>query len=188
MMRKSYLFITLVLAAAMIFTSCDKDDPEIPNGEELITTLNYTLTPTDGGTAIILSFQDLDGDGGTAPTITSGVLATNQTYMASLELLNEAELPVENITEEVEEEKEEHQFFFQSDIPNLAIAYEDEDVDGNPVGISSTLTTGSATASGSITIILRHEPNKSASGVSGGDITNAGGETDIEVTFSIDVQ
>ncbi|HBK71516.1 MAG TPA: type 1 periplasmic binding fold superfamily protein, partial [Flavobacteriaceae bacterium] len=36
--------------------------------------------------------------------------------------------------------------------------------------------------------ILRHEPNKSASGVSDGDITNAGGETDIEVIFNITVQ
>lgn len=186
-MPKNYLLAVSLLVITLIFTACKKDDPVIPNEEELITTLNYTLTPTGGGTATILSFQDLDGDGGTAPTITGGTLTANQIYTGILVLLNEAASPVESITEEIVAEDEEHQFFFQSNISNLVIEYNDRDSDGNPVGLSSTLTTGAA-ASGSITIILRHEPNKSASGVSSGDITNAGGETDIEVTFPIDVQ
>ena len=186
-MTKNYLFIALVLMASLIFTACEKDDPKIPNGEELITTLNYTIIPAGGGTAIILSFQDLDGDGGIAPIITGGTLAANQTYSGTLELLNESTSPTADITEEVEAEDEDHQFFFQSNVSDLTINYDDQDADGNPVGLSSTLTTGAAT-SGSITIVLRHEPNKSASGVSDGDITNAGGETDIEVTFPIDVQ
>jgi hypothetical protein len=186
-MTKNHLFTAIVFAISLTFTACEKDDPEIPNEEELITTLNYILTPVSGGTAITLSFKDLDGDGGTAPTITGGTLAANQTYSGTLELLNEAESPAESITEEIEEEGEEHQFFFQSNIANLTITYNDQDTEGNPVGLSTTLTTGEAT-SGSINIILRHEPNKSASGVSDGDITNAGGETDIEVTFPIDVQ
>lgn len=176
-----------MLTFSLIFTACEKDDPIIPNQEELITTLNYSLTPTDGGTTILLNFTDLDGDGGNAPIITGATLAANQSYTATLELLNETESPSENITTEVADEDEDHQFFFQSDIPNLAIAYGDQDANGNPVGISSTITTGSA-ASGSITIILRHEPNKTAEGVSEGNITNAGGETDIEVTFPVDVQ
>jgi hypothetical protein len=37
-------------------------------------------------------------------------------------------------------------------------------------------------------ITLRHEPNKKASGVVGGSITNAGGETDIEVSFDVEVK
>ena len=40
----------------------------------------------------------------------------------------------------------------------------------------------------SYTITLRHEPAKTATGVSGGDITNAGGETDIEVVFDVTVE
>ena len=42
--------------------------------------------------------------------------------------------------------------------------------------------------SGTITVTLRHEPNKDAAGVSSGDIANAGGETDIEVTFNVEIQ
>ena len=97
----------------LLFTGCKKDDPVIPNEEEVITTLNYTLIPSDGGTPVVLSFQDLDGDGGDPPVITGGTLAMNTTYNGSLELLNETETPPGDITEEVEEEADEHQFFFQ---------------------------------------------------------------------------
>lgn len=186
-MIRNVLFFALVLCLSIVMTACEKDDPEIPNEEELITTVNYTLTPTDGGMSVLVSFVDLDGDGGSAATITGGTLEANQTYTGSLELLNESETPSEDITAEIEEEDEDHQFFFSSDIAGLSFSYNDQDEDGNPVGLSSTVTTGDA-ASGSITIVLKHEPVKSATGVSDGDITNAGGETDIEVTFPIDVQ
>jgi len=186
-MTKNYLFIVAVFITSLMFTACEKDEPEIVDEPELITTLNYTLTPSGGGEAITLSFKDLDGDGPNAPTVTTGTLAANQMYTGTMELLNETVSPTESITEEIEDEDEEHQFFFRSNISDLNIAYNDQDADGNPVGLNSILTTGAA-ASGSITIILRHEPNKTASSVSDGDITNAGGETDIEVMFPIDVQ
>jgi len=185
-MTKNYFFLALLLTATIILSGCEKDDPVVVNEEEVITTLNYTLTSANGAVTT-LSFQDLDGDGGNAPTITGGTLAANQTYTGSLTLLNETEEPAESITEEIEAEDAEHQFFFQSDISGLTVAYADQDADGNPVGLSSTLTTGAA-ASGTVTIILRHEPVKSADGVSEGDITNADGETDIEVEFPVDVQ
>jgi len=186
-MKKNFLFFALLLTAGMFMTSCEKDEPEIENEEEVITTLNYTLTPSSGGAAVTLSFRDLDGDGSDAPVITGGTLAANQTYTGSIDLLNELESPAERITTEIESEDDEHQFFFTSSVGGLSVAYSDEDAEGNPVGLSSTLTTGSA-ATGNLTIILRHEPNKSGDGVKDGNIANAGGETDIEVTFPVTVQ
>jgi hypothetical protein len=185
MIKKFFPFA--LLAAVVWFSACEDDDPVIPNEEEVITTMTYTLVPNGGGTTVVMSFRDLDGDGGDDPVITGGTLAANTTYSGSLELLNETETPVEVITEEIEEEDDEHQFFFQTDISGLSVSYEDQDGDGNPLGLATTLTTGSA-ASGSLTIILRHEPEKAAAGVADGDPTNAGGETDIEVSFSVDVQ
>ena len=180
--------ITTVLVATLILSSCSKDDdPVIPNEEEVITTLEYTLTPNGGGTTVVLSFQDLDGDGGNAPIITGGTLDSNKTYTGALVLLNEQETPAEDITAEIQEEDEEHQFFFQTNITGLTVAYTDQDANGNPLGLQTTVTTTNA-GTGTLTVILRHEPNKSASGVSDGDITNAGGETDIEVIFNITVQ
>ncbi len=178
------LFIALA-AIALTLSSCKKD-PEIEDPEEVITTLNYTLTPASGGAAVTLSFQDIDGDGGDDPIITVGALAANTTYTGDMELLNESVSPTDNVTAEVAEEDEEHQFFYQT-TGGINIAYDDTDANNNPIGIRSTLTTGAA-GTGTINIILRHEPDKNASGVSDGDITNAGGETDIEVTFDVTVQ
>ncbi len=184
--RFKYL-LAVPLIAVVSLTSCEKDDPDIPNEEELITTLIYTLTPDGGGTAIEFRFTDLDGDGGDAPIISNGTLAANTTYSGAVTLLNEAETPAENITEEVEEEDEEHQLFFTIISANATVAYADADADGNPVGLATTVTTTGA-STGTLTITLRHEPNKDGANVSSGDITNAGGETDIEVTFDVTVQ
>ena len=183
---KRLSIILLIFALA----SCEKEEPEdpiIPNEEEVITTLTYTLTPVGAGDVVVFNFQDLDGDGGNDPVLTEGTLAVNSVYTGALVLLNETETPAENITEEVEEEADEHQFFFTSTLSDLTIAYTDTDSDGNPVGITSELTTGAA-GSGVMTIVLRHEPNKDAAGVAAGDISNAGGETDIEVDFTVNVE
>ena len=98
-MTKLKTVITTLVGATLALSSCKPDEvPVIPNEEEVITTLNYTLTPNTGGTAIVLSFQDLDGDGGNAPIITGGTLESNKTYTGELVLLNEQESPSGNIT------------------------------------------------------------------------------------------
>ena len=187
MMIKLKISLLLIIVMSFVMSSCEKEDPEIPNEEELITTFNYYLTAANGNSTIVLSFKDLDGDGGNEAEIIGGVLEANMIYSGRIELLNEAETPNEDITSEVDEEGTVHQFFFQTTIPDLSIKYSDVDNEGNPIGITSELSTGT-TANGTLTILLRHEPNKTASGVANGDIGNAGGETDIQVTFPIDVQ
>jgi hypothetical protein len=179
--------LTLLLASALfIFNSCEKDDHDHDHEGELITTLTYTLTDTAGNT-VTLAFQDLDGDGGNAPTITTDTLMANMTYTGSLSLQNESESPVEDITAEIQTEAAEHQFFFESTVAGLSVAYGDTDANNNPIGLSTTLTTGAA-GTGNLTIVLVHQPDKTASGVATGDRTNAAGETDIEVTFNVVVQ
>ncbi|WP_347926019.1 type 1 periplasmic binding fold superfamily protein [Pontimicrobium sp. SW4] len=186
---KLFKKISIVLLATIIFTACSDDDNPTPvNEEEVITTLTATLTPVAGGDVITLQTRDLDGDGPNAPVVTvSGNLAANTTYNGSLELLNETENPAESINEEIEEEDDEHQFFYQATNSIATFTYSDTDGDGNPIGLEFQLVTSTA-ATGNITITLRHEPNKEAAGVSDGDITNAGGETDIQAVFPVTVQ
>lgn len=184
-----YLKISsLFILAIITMNSCKKDDPPVVNEEEVITTLKYELVPVGGGTTVELSFVDLDGDGGNNPVIMGGTLAENTTYNGTLTLLNESESPAEDITAEILAEDEDHQFFFSvTSGLNASASYSDQDADGNPVGLSSEMVTTTA-STGTLQIVLRHEPNKSATGVSAGDITNAGGETDIEVDFPITIQ
>lgn len=183
------LLLALFAVLFLSITSCKNDDDGecCDPPEELITDLVYTLTSTSGD-VVVLTFSDPDGDGGTAPTITGGTLSTNTTYTGSIVLTNSSETPAEDITAEIQEEDEDHQFFFSASSGlNATVAYGDQDAEGNPVGLSSTITTGD-TSTGTMTVTLRHEPDKSGSGVSSGDITNAGGETDIEVSFDITIQ
>ncbi|WP_238474574.1 type 1 periplasmic binding fold superfamily protein [Maribacter algarum] len=182
-MQKSIL-VLFVLISSSLFVGCsDDDDPPAPvNEEEVITTMNVTLTAA-GATAITLQSQDLDGDGPNAPTISvSGDLTASTTYAGTIELLNETESPAEDITEEVEAEADEHQFIFGPSGSIASIAYTDEDGNGNPVGINFTLTTGDA-GTGSLQITLRHEPTKPNDGT----LAGAGGETDIAQTFNLTV-
>ncbi len=187
MQRSKFLLYSFLFISVFSLSTCNDDDmgPEEP--VELITTLLYTLTPDGGGTPVVLSFRDTDGDGGNAPVVTTEPLAAGTTYTASVSLLNESETPAEDISEEVSEEAEEHQFFFSATGADLTVSYADQDADGNPIGLVSEVVTGTA-GSGSLTITLRHQPDKNADGVSNGLIANAGGETDIEVTFSIEIE
>lgn len=183
---KAIKFLALLMLGGTVLLSCSSDDndPEPVNEEEIITTMTVTLAPQGGGTSITLQSQDLDGDGPNAPVITvSGNLAANATYNGSIVLLNETETPAENITEEVEEEDEEHQFIFQVTGSLTAVDYADADGNGNPVGLAFTLETGAA-GSGTITITLRHEPTKPNDGT----LAGAGGETDIAQAFTVTVE
>jgi hypothetical protein len=185
-MKTNKSVLATLALGALIFSSCEKEHGHVHNEHEVMTTLTYTLTaPTD---TVALKFIDLDGEGGNEPTITGGTLKANTTYAGSIEILNESNPDdVENVTIEVKEEEDEHQFFFV-DADNINIAYDDTDSNGKPVGLKTTIVTGEAGQGGTITVTLIHEPNKLGEGVSDGNIDNAGGSTDISVIFPVNVE
>ena len=135
---KNVKFLATAIFATVLFVSCSNDDdtPEPVNEEEVITTLTVTLSPNGGGTAITLQTRDLDGDGPNAPVVTvSGSLATGVTYSGTIVLLNETVNPPEIITEEVEEENLDHQFFYTlGGGLDVTTAYSNFDDNGNPLG------------------------------------------------------
>tara|TARA_B110001454_G_C12602982_1_gene385316 strand:- start:33 stop:593 length:561 start_codon:yes stop_codon:yes gene_type:complete len=181
-------FLTSLVFVSIFFVSCSNDDdsPEIVNEEEVITTMTVTLTPDDGGTSVILQTLDLDGDGGNDPVVTvTGNLSTATTYNGSIVLLNQTEDPAEDITEEVEEEDLDHQFFYTVGSGlNVTVDNANLDSEGNILGTTFDLTTGAA-STGALTFTLRHEPTKQEGS---NDADAAGGETDIEATFSLEVE
>jgi hypothetical protein len=191
-MKKHFLKFMLVATGALVLTvsGCKKDDHDHDhdNEQELITTVNVVFTPAGGGTPVTFSFVDLDGDGGNAPVITNGTLAANTSYTVATTFLNESETPAEDITEEVRAEGKEHQVFYQVQSGlNLTVTYNDADADNRPIGLINNAAAGAA-STGSLTVVLRHEPNKAAANVANGNIANAGGETDVEVTFNVTIQ
>ncbi|MGL2987127.1 type 1 periplasmic binding fold superfamily protein [Flavobacterium sp. RSSA_27] len=183
---KNSKILALALLTVFSFSSCNNDDPEVVNEEEVITTVTTTLTA--GSSVITLTSRDLDGDGPKAPVVTvSGNLKINTTYTGATTFLNETVTPADDITVEVKEEGDEHQLFYQAPVAVGTFTYTDTDKNGKPIGLTFTLKTGAAATTGNITVVLRHLPAKSASGVAAGDITNAGGATDALVTFPVAV-
>lgn len=190
---------SLILIALAFFSSCDDDDPEKENVPELITKATLTFTPIGGGSVVTATATDPDGEGVQDITVDGPInLSASTSYTLTLALINELAEPSDpeyNITDEVEEEADEHMFFFawtndvftdpagDGNIDNRAddVNYEDEDSNSLPLGLETSWTTATA-SSGTFRIVLKHQPDlKSAS--SGSSV----GETDLDISFTIDI-
>jgi hypothetical protein len=194
------LFSSLALVSMSFLTSCDDDDPKKEDTPELITEVTLTFTPTGGGSTVTATATDPDGDGVQNLTVDGPInLAVNKTYTLSVELINGLADPSEpeyDITAEVEEESDEHMFFFgwtnnvfldpagNGNVDNRGddVNYNDEDDNGLPLGLNTSWTTVAASASGTFTIMLKHQPDlKSATS------TSTDGDSDIDLDFIINV-
>ena len=201
-----------VIAASLTFSCADDDNPVAPAdmeehhdddhddddghdhgpGEvELITTLKITLTPRGGGAPLTVQFQDLDGEGGNEPVLDKIVVDAGTVYDGEIQELNELESPPEDITEEVKEEAEAHQLFFQTlgGFSPATVAYADKESDyvtnsgvDHPVGLKFTLTVPANAGNGQFRVSQSHYDAGPKDGVTPSD------ETDIEVTFVVEVR
>ncbi len=166
--------------------------------EEEITEVVLTFTPTAGGDAITATWFDADGEGVGSPTIGDINLAADTEYQMSITLANTLGMEAEDITAEIMEEDDEHMFFFgftadifsdpsgdgNIDSREDPLIYNDADANGNPVGLSTTWTTGGATSmAGDFNVILKHQPDLKT------DISDATvGGTDVDITLPINIQ
>ncbi len=187
MTKTKYLFL-LGIISTMTLTSCSNDDenPPLINEEEVITTVIATFT--NGDNIVTMTSYDEDGDGPVAPEVTvSGNFVAGETYTGTIRFVNQSVAPEEEITEEIHEESDEHQIFFQQNGLGT-FSYTDQDENGNPVGLSFSFTASPNSVTGNLTITLIHEPDKFAEGVANGNIANAGGSTDAEVVFPVVIE
>ncbi len=174
------LFVAVTLLLSL--QGCRQDDPEPVNEEEVITTVEVRLQPESGGDVVTLRFFDPDGElGSLAPqTTVSGPLQSSTAYSAEITLLNETLDPVADISEEVAEEGHHHLFCFSVE-GDLTIGYDDEDVNGLPIGLSTSWQTGHA-GPAAVTIVLRHQDGTKTGQCPGP------GETDVQVTFQLVIE
>lgn len=185
---KQIKLLAVLFFFSLAFISCsdddNHDDHDHEHEEELITTVVYTLTNTNDATDVItLTFEDLDGEGGADGTYTvNGEFTVNSSYTGEITLWNGTENPAEDVTEEIENEGNEHEFFF-SNTASLTITKTDNDGNGNPLGLKTTVNTGDTPTTGTVTVILKHEPTKPNDGT----VENSGGVAEIDVTFNVSV-
>ncbi|MBX2922650.1 MAG: hypothetical protein KF746_10700 [Chitinophagaceae bacterium] len=180
---------TAVIAGfiSLAVVSCKKESakPE-DNDNEVITTVELHFTEQGTSNVKTFKWEDLDGDGGNAPVIEEITLTPDKVYDVHIKLLDKTKTPVEDVTEEVEEESQDHRFYF---IPtagsNITIDNLDNDDNDIPLGLTSTWTTAAA-ATGSVNVVLRHYPN---GGKAEGDPVNSSkSSSDVDVTFNTKLQ
>lgn len=183
-MSNKFLLLLSFALLLLVFACVEDEDPIIPNEEELITSVTLTLFPNGPQETVTLGFSDPDGDGGTAPSFsTTGTLQANASYRGMVSFGS----PEGSIDAEILDEGVEHQIFYQvSSGLDMAVTYNDFDVQNQPLGLSVNVSTGAA-GTGTLTVTLLHEPNKAA-GATIGNPAPAGGSTDAEVTFPVTIQ
>lgn len=196
------LFTCITLSAAA--AGCGEDAAG-GNENEVITTVTLTFAPSGGGSPVVASVNDADGDGGNPPTVQPVMLAAGMFDM-TVKFENRLENPPEDITMEVKDEGADHQIFYTGTAVNgpasnhagapLTHSYADADAKGLPIGLASKVTAASGT--GMLTVTLRHLPPVNGMAVKSATLaemvqaasgfSTIGGTTDAQVTFPVTVQ
>jgi hypothetical protein len=173
--------MTLVLAA------CDSTDPgEDGAGEEEVIS-NVTITLENAADNSTVTAEAVFDEAGVLQSVETLTLAAGATYDGSITLRNRFEN--EDITAEVDDERDEHQFFYvpQGDVSDaLTIAITDTDSNDNPVGLEFTVgVADGASGSGDVRVVLGHyderpkEANETIANIP---------ETDIDFTYPVTIE
>ena len=191
-------YLLYAVLTLFIFTACEEDEaaPEEENEVEVFTDVKLVFTPSGGGAAVEAAAQDPDGAGVQELQVLGAInLAVNTEYTLTMVIENCLESPCELMNEEIEEEDDEHQFFFaftndaftspagngNIDSASDPINYNDSDGNGNSLGLNTSWTTGSA-SSGTFTVQLQHQPDVKTATSGSTD-----GDTDFALTFNLNI-
>src|SRR5690554_2642456 len=195
--------LTLLMPLALLMTACEKDDPVPEIDQEVITEITLLFTElNDAGTPISGSSFEVvarDAEGislGSSPEIGAiNSLEAGKNYQLEISLYND--IADEDITEEVYEAGEEHQFYFLGtslvgDTAFLNYAYDDTDGNGKPIGLTGRVAVNgtASNSAGTFRIILRHGLNKNFGGADDPNFQSfesAGGESDLDIAFPVNL-
>jgi hypothetical protein len=192
-MKNQNRFFSVITLLVIVFSiaflngckpKCERypNDPECLGENELLTTLKITFKDSATGT-VLYTYQFKDADNNGVPEIFDTIrLNSNSAYKAELQFLNESVAHADDVTQEIEAEKNDHFIATSSTIPGIQISYIDFDNNSPPLPVGLKLyvsTTG--VGIGKLRFVLRHQP-----GVKDGTITP--GDTDMDVEFIAEVQ
>ena len=171
----------------------DPNAPPCENEEEVIDKVTLTFTPAGGGTPVVAVASDPDGPG--PLDIAVGEIRLDESTEYDLSIKVENTIEGEDITEEILEEAADHLFLFgwtenifsdptgdgNLDNRNDPVNYNDTDINGYPLGLSTSWTTAAGMSSGSFRLVLKHQPD-------GLKTANSGieeGGTDLDLSWNI---
>lgn len=194
------LYLLALAFLALSFSGCDSNDPVPENDGELITDVTLIFQElSDNGSPIgdPMSFKASDPEGiqtGQTPTVETVKLKKGSTYKMNISVANSIEN--EDITAEILEESNEHQFYFLGTAfigGSAPLTYMYDDPSGELIGVSGKVVSAAdpSTNNAQMRIVLRHDLDKNYPGASNpsfADFATAGGESDLDITFPLVIE
>ena len=196
MNRTNKLYLIAISLVSFAFSSCSSEDPVPENDGELITDVTLTFQELDeSGNAVGDSFDFTASDsegievGGT-PTVETVMLEKGKTYEMTIDVYNS--LAGEDITEEIQAEGDEHQFYFLGSAftssPFLSYEYNDDGTE--LIGLKGIVRVQQSPGfnNANMQILLRHALDKNYPGAENPNFqeyAQAGGESDLDITFPV---
>lgn len=176
-----------ITALTLLLVSCSGDSITDPAGEsEVISRVTVSLTATSGAVASAY-IEDADGNGPNAPSAQVGTLGlpAGTTATGTVRFENRLVTPVENITDEVRAEANEHRVFYTVTGAGITVNTTDVDGAGRPLGVTFTATAAAGTPAGARTlrVLLCHYDKQVKPAVA----TSCTVDTDIDVSFVLTV-
>lgn len=165
----SKISTTILAVSLLTAASCKKE--AVADEQENLNVLKIKLGTTT------FTWSDTDGAGGAAPKIDTIRLTPNGSFSSEITLQDGSANPVKDLTAEVVAESNDHLFVYKP-TGNLTVTDISKDGNGKAFGHTATVKT-TAVGTGTLQILLKHLPNKSATDPS------TTGETDIDVTFPV---
>jgi hypothetical protein len=171
----------------LLFSCEDKaDDPKKNEENELITTVQLHLVKEGDTTQMVhAEWKDLSPDDPAGRSIDTLKLDTSAVYLGEIKLRDDSKTPSVDISEEVEEEKDEHLFIYRQDVVDSSIRFTvertDKDSRNLPLGLKFRLSTRNLSGNSRMQVILKHQPGNK-------DGSDAPGDTDLDVWFPVKIR
>lgn len=166
-------FILIIVISLAILSSCKK---KTNNSQEVTTTIKLQLTKS--GNTFTYVWNDVDGPGGSNPTIDTIFLDSASIYDGKIQVLDQSKSPIDDITQEIKTESDVHQFFFEpTGLNTTKVFATDQDVNSLPIGLTFKTETGTKSI-GTLRVFLSHYDGIKKT-------TAPSPETDIDVTFPV---
>jgi hypothetical protein len=179
-LRNIFVFSIVFLIAA----GCG-DEEVAPENEEGLTQMKMVFSDPESGDIITEAiYLDEDGPGENQGTFEVPDLSPGRRYRVNIEIID-ALRNNRDVSNHIRSNGTQYQFFFNQSTPAFSsLTYQDQDANGNPIGLELEVVATGSSGTGFMRVTLVKDLDKSTAGISSNNRANSGGEIRIQINFA----